>query len=73
MEWKVCEGYGTSQLFLEGPTDRYIQFISKLDRKTLQNVGTAPNWSYQSALYAAQDEESKESLMQEMWCKEGNV
>ncbi len=27
--WK----YGTSQLCLEGPTDRYVQFISKLDRK----------------------------------------
>ncbi len=32
-EWKVCEKYGTSQLRLEGPTDRYVQFISKLDRK----------------------------------------
>ncbi len=33
IEWKVCEKYGTSQLCLEGPTDRYVQFISKLDRK----------------------------------------
>ncbi len=32
-EWKVCEMYWTSQLVLEGPTDRYVQFISKLDRK----------------------------------------
>ncbi len=32
-EWKVCEKYWTSQLCLEGPTDRYVQFISKLDRK----------------------------------------
>ncbi len=31
--WKVCEEYGISQLCLEGPTDRYVQFISKLDRK----------------------------------------
>ncbi len=23
-EWKVCEKYGTSQLCLEGPTDRYV-------------------------------------------------
>ncbi len=33
---------------------------------TLQNVDTAPNRVYQSALSAAQVEESKESLMQ-MW------
>ncbi len=33
MEWRVCKRCGTSQLFLEGPTDRYIQFINKLDRK----------------------------------------
>ncbi len=32
-EWGICERYGTSQLCLEGPTDRYVQFISKLDRK----------------------------------------
>ncbi len=29
----VCERNGTSQLCLDGPTERYIQFISKLDRK----------------------------------------
>ncbi len=29
----VCERYGTSQLFLEGSTDKYVQLISKLDRK----------------------------------------
>ncbi len=23
-EWKVCGNYGTSQLCLEGPTDRYV-------------------------------------------------
>ncbi len=28
---------------------------------------------YQYAFYAAQDEESKESVMREMWCREGNV
>ncbi len=33
----------------------------------------APNWAYQSAVHAAQDEESKDSLMQEMRCKKGNV
>ncbi len=32
-EWKVCEKYGTSQLCLEGPIDRYVKFISKLGRK----------------------------------------
>ncbi len=33
----------------------------------LQNIGRAPNRPYQSAIYAAQDKESKESFMQEMW------
>ncbi len=35
MEWRVWERYETSQLFLEGPIDRYryVQFMSKLDRK----------------------------------------
>ncbi len=32
-KWRVCERYGTSQSFLKGPADRYVQFISKLDRK----------------------------------------
>ncbi len=39
----------------------------------MQNVGWAPNWAYQSAVYAAQNEESKDSLMQEMQCRKGNV
>ncbi len=33
MEWRVSERYGTTKLFLEGPIDWYVQFISKLDRK----------------------------------------
>ncbi len=32
-EWRVCEKYGTSQLFLQRPTNGYVQFISKLYRK----------------------------------------
>ncbi len=47
--------------------------MSKVEQKTSQNVGRAFNQAYQSALYAAQDGESKESLMQEMWCTERNV
>ncbi len=39
----------------------------------LQNVGRAPNWAHQSAVNAAQNEESKDSLMQEMRCRKGNV
>ncbi len=31
----------------------------------MQNVGRAPDRAYQSAVHAAQDEESKDSLMQE--------
>ncbi len=30
---KVCKKYGTNQLCLEAPTDRYVQFISNMDRK----------------------------------------
>ncbi len=33
IEWEVCEKYGTRQLCMEGPTDRYVQFICKLNRK----------------------------------------
>ncbi len=32
----------------------------------MQNVSRAPNRAYQSAVHAAQDEESKDSFMQEM-------
>ncbi len=32
-ERKVCEKYGISQLCPERPTDRFVQIISKLDRK----------------------------------------
>ncbi len=39
----------------------------------MQNVGRAPNWVYQSTVYAAQDEESKDTLMQEIQCRKGNV
>ncbi len=39
----------------------------------MQSVGGAPNEVYQSAVHAAQDEESKDSLIQEMRCREGNV
>ncbi len=38
----------------------------------MQNVSTAPNWAFQSAVYAAEDE-SKDSLMQEMGRRKGNV
>ncbi len=41
----------------------------------MQNVGRALNQAYQSAVHghAAQDEESEDSLMQEMQCRKGNV
>ncbi len=39
----------------------------------MQNVDRAPNRAYQSAVHAAQDEESKDSLMQEMRCRKGNI
>ncbi len=37
----------------------------------MRNAGTAPNRAYQSAVYAAHNEESKDSLMQEMRCRKG--
>ncbi len=39
----------------------------------MQNVGRAPNQAYQSAVHATQDEESKDSLMQKMRCRKGNI
>ncbi len=36
----------------------------------MQNVSRPPNWTYESALYAAQDEESEESLMLKIRCTE---
>ncbi len=33
MQQKICEKYRTSQICLEGPTDRYFQYINKLDGK----------------------------------------
>ncbi len=39
----------------------------------MQNVGRALNQAYQSAIHVVQDEESKDSLMQEMRCRNGNV
>ncbi len=41
-------------------------------QEILQNVGRAPNQAYQSAVHTAQDEESKDALIQEMWCRKGN-
>ncbi len=42
-------------------------FISKLDRKHCCFLVELLTITYQSAVYAAQDEESKDSLMQEIW------
>ncbi len=39
----------------------------------MQNVGRAPNRACQSAVHAAHDKESKDSLMQEMRCRKRNV
>ncbi len=39
----------------------------------MQNVGRAPNQAHQSEVHAAQDEESKDSLTQEMRFRKGNV
>ncbi len=39
----------------------------------MQSTCRALNWTYQPAVYAAQDDESKESLIQEMRRRKGNV
>ncbi len=39
----------------------------------MQNVSKAPNQAYQSAVHAAQDEESKDSLTQEMQYRQENI
>ncbi len=38
----------------------------------MQNADRAPDRAYQSAIHAAQDER-KDSLMQEMRCRKGNI
>ncbi len=50
-----------------------VQFVRELRQQTLQNAGRAPNGAYPSAVYAAQEEESKDSLTQEMRGRKGNV
>ncbi len=39
----------------------------------MQNAGRVLNRAYQSAVYAAQDEENKDYLMQEGLCRKENV
>ncbi len=39
----------------------------------MQNVDRAPYWTYQFAIHAAQDEDSKNPLMQEMRCRKRNI
>ncbi len=74
MKWRICERYGTSQLYLERSTNRYVQFISKLDRKHCRMlVGLRTRHINLQYMYAAHDEESKNSFLQEMRCKKGNV
>ncbi len=67
-KWEVCKKYGTSQLCLEGPTDRYVLFISKLDRKHYRMlVGLLTGHINLQCMLRA------DSLMQEMWCRKDNI
>ncbi len=73
IERRVCERYGTSQLCREGSTNKYVQFISKLDRKHCRMLVGLLTGQYQSAVHVAQYEKNKDFLMQEMRCSKGNV
>ncbi len=49
-----------------------VQFITKLVRKHCRML-VGLNWAYQSAVYTAQDEKSKDSVTQEMRSRKGNI
>ncbi len=67
--WEVLD-----QSTVSGGTNWLVCSVHKeTGQETLQNVDRTPDWAYQSAIHAAQDEESKDSLMQEMRCRKGNI
>ncbi len=43
MKWRVCERYGIKELFLEERTDRYVYFISKLEKHCRKPAGSSLN------------------------------
>ncbi len=59
------EGIGPANYVWSDQPIGYVHLIS--GQETLQNAGRNPNRAYQPTVYAAPDE-SKDSLMQEMWC-----
>ncbi len=71
-EWKVCEKHGTSQPCWGGPTDTYVQFISKLDRKHCRMlVGLLTR--HINLQYMQHKMRRTGSLMQVMRRRKGNV
>ncbi len=59
---------------MSGGTNQYKCSVHKqIGQGTLQTAGRTVNWAYQSAVYAAEDKENKDSLMQELRRKKGNV
>ncbi len=58
IEWTACERYRTNQLYLEEPTNWYVQ-------ETLRIVYGAPNQAHTSAECTAQEDPAKASLYKE--------
>ncbi len=72
-EWKVCKKYWTGQLGLEGPTDRYVQFIRKLDRKHCRMLIGLQTWHINLQYMLRKMRRAKTSFMQEMRRRKGNI
>ncbi len=72
MERKVCERYRTGQPCFERLTIRYVQFISKLDRKLYRMLIGLLACILTHSIRCT-DEESKNSRMQKMWRRKRNV
>ncbi len=72
VEWKACEKYKISQIWLEKSNDRYVQYINKLNRKYCRMlVGLLTE--HVNLRYMLQKIGSKITIKQEMRCQKRNV
>ncbi len=72
-ERRVWGRYGISQLFLEGPIGRYVQFVSKLDRKHCRMLIGLLTGHINLHYMLYKMRRAKTPLMEKMWCRKGNV
>ncbi len=71
-EWKNCRRCRTSHLCLEGLNDRYVRFMSKLDRKHCRMLAWLLT-RYINLQYMPHNGESKNSLVRKMRCRKRNI